>query len=349
MKERRTHWIITGLAPALILAAVALPTPAVDTRIPQLPQFLFIATNGQESLFYSLGGVVARVIDEATGIRARVKPYSGSSAYLPAISQGKVDMGINNTNDARAAYRGIEPFAPSPNVRAISVLCPVFTGILVKNDSDIRTLRDLRGRRISAKYPAQLSVKVIIEACLATANMDWGDVVQVPVVNAAQGVQALMEGRVDAACFAVTGSKIQEAEASIRGGVRFLPLEHSPEAAARMAGIFPGAYPWTLSPDTPGHGVIRQETSIMGYDIFVTAGTGLSPDAAYAVTKALYDGEKAVQKGHDLLSRFRRDRMIEAGFPIPYHDGAVSFYREIGLWTSAMDGMQRNLLSEAAR
>jgi len=338
-----------GLVLIIGLGLQILRTGEVDAEATQKPKFIYIATNAQGSLFYSLGGVIARAVEGAAGIKARVKPYSGSSACLPAISQGKVDLGINNTNDVRAAYRGIEPFIKSTNIRIISVLCPIFAGIVVKNESDIHTLRDLTGRRVSARYPAQISPKLVIEACLATAGMDWDDVVQIPVTNAPLGVQALIEGRVDAASFAVLGSKIMEADATIRGGVRFLSIEDSPEAAHRLAMAFPGAYPYRLPANAPGFSVIKRDTNVICYDIFVIAGTPLSTDAAYIVTKALYEREGAVQKGHVMLRQFSRRKMVKANVTIPYHEGAVRFYNEVGLWTPEMEKVQKKLLSEAAK
>ena len=87
----------------------------------------------------------------------------------------------------------------------------------------------------------------------------------------------------------------------------------------------------------------------MCYDIFLTAGKSLGADEAYAITRVLYEEEGAVQGGHPMLRRFGKQKMVRSNVTIPYHEGAIRFYREVGLWTPEMEKLQRKLLTEAAK
>ncbi|HEJ84083.1 MAG TPA: TAXI family TRAP transporter solute-binding subunit [Desulfobacteraceae bacterium] len=329
-----------------VILIIALPS---EVMAKDLPKFLYIATNPQGSLYYTFGSVLGKVLDDHSGMRARVQPSGGSSAYIPAISQGKIELGVNNTNDVRMAYLGMEPFVKSPNIRVLTVMCPLLVGMLVRNDSDIQTMQDIRGKRVASKFPAQLSITYCIGGMMAADGLSWKDVVEVPVTNIIVGVQALIENRLDVTSIAVSAAKTKEADATIPGGIRFLSINGSPEGARRMAEVFPGTYPFLLKANAPGTSGIRKDTVVQAYDVFLIASTHLSEDAGYAVVKTLYEHTADIQKGHGMLKRFEKDKMVKPNVTIPYHMGAVKFYQEVGLWTPEMDKVQADLLARAAK
>lgn len=333
----------------LFIVLVLVFTLPAATVAKDLPKFAFIATNPQGSLYYTFGGVLAKVLDQYSGIGIRVRPSGGSSAYIPAVSQGKIELGINNTNDVRLAYEGQKPFVSSPNIRNLTVICPLIVGMLVRNNSDIKTMEDMKGKKVAAKFPAQLSINFCIGGMMAANKMSWADVVEVPVTNVIEGVQALIEKRLDVTSFAVSAGKVKEADATIPGGIRFLSIDGSPEGAKRMAEVFPGTYPMTLKAKAPGTAGLHHDTTLQAYDVFMIAGTQLSDDAGYAIVKALYEHEAEIQKGHGMLKRFGKDKMVKANSTIPYHNGAIKFYKEVGLWTQEMDAVQAKLLSKASK
>lgn len=333
---------------AVLCFTVSLAYPTVSMA-QDLPKFVYIATNPQGSIYYSFGSVMGKILDDHSGIRARVQPSGGSSAYIPAVSQGKIDLGVNNANDVRMAYRGMKPFVKSPKIRVLTVVCPLLVGMLVRNNSDIKTMQDMKGKRVASKFPAQLSITYCIGGMMAADGLCWKDVIEVPVTNIIVGVQALIENRLDVTSFAVMAAKVKEANATIPGGIRFLSINGSPEGARRMAEVFPGSYPFTLKANAPGTVGILQDTTIQAYDVFLIAATKLSADAGYAIVKTLYEHVDKVKKGHGLLRRFGKDKMVKTNVTIPYHDGAIKFYKEVGLWTGDMDKIQERLLGQAAK
>ncbi|MCF8095871.1 MAG: TAXI family TRAP transporter solute-binding subunit [Desulfobacteraceae bacterium] len=321
-----------------VTVALALPAAA---NAEDLPRFVNIATNPQGSIYYVFGGTFAKVISNNTPIKARVQASSGSSAYIPAVSRGKIELGVNNTNDARLAYQGKQPFVSSPNIRVLTVVCPLVVGMMVRDKSDIKTMEDLRGKRVAAEFPAQIAVRKNIESMLAANGLSYDDVKKVPVENLIQGVQALMEGRVDATAIAIFAGKAKEANSTIPGGVRFLSIDGSPEGAERMAESFPGTYPVTVEANAPGTVGIKEESTVQAYDVFLIGSTHLSEKAGYTIVKALAENPGEVQKGHGMLSSFNKEIMAKPNVTIPYHDGAIKFYKEEGLWDKEMDKVQQ--------
>ena len=314
-----------------------------------LPRFVYVATNPQGSIYYTFGSIFAKVLDSYSGIKTRVQPSGGSSAYIPAISQGKIELGVNNTNDVRLAYQGVAPFISSPKIRVLTVVCPLVAGMLVRNDSDIKTMDDIRGKRVAAKFPAQVSITLCIESMLAADNLSYKDVVEVPVENIIAGVQALSEKRLDVTSISIYAARTKEADATIPGGIRYLSIDGSPAGAKRMADVFPGSYPITIKAHAPGSSGILEDTTVQAYDIFLIGSTNLSEEAGYTIVKALYEHINEIQKGHGMLASFARENMVKPNVTIPFHQGAIKFYKEVGLWSTNMDKVQQDLLKQASK
>ena len=343
------HRTARGLRSALLalLCAAGLMAGAAGQAWAQLPSNLGVGTNPQGSLFYSLGSAVAKVLSAHLPVQARVQPYAGTSVILPLIDAGELALGVNNTNDSRMAYRGLKPFLPSPKLRLASVLLPIGVGIMVPARSDIRTLKDLKGKRLSGDFKAQLAVWYNSTSILASEGMTWDDVQVVPTANVVTGAKLMMEGRVDATLFALGAAQVREADASIPGGVRFLPINDSPEGVRRMQEAMPGTYPLVMKKgSSPG---ILADTTVEAYDVFVITGAGMNDEAVATIVKALHAAEKEIQESFRPLQSFSRAKMVKDNATIPYHPGAIKAYKELGLWNPAMDAVQARLLGEAAR
>ncbi|MBI2371879.1 MAG: TAXI family TRAP transporter solute-binding subunit, partial [Deltaproteobacteria bacterium] len=296
--------------------------------------------------YYATGGTVAKILSMAGPIQVRVQPYAGSTVVIPLVSSGELEFGINTDNDLRLAYRGEKPFPAAPGIRNVTILYPLLVALLVRNNSDIKTLADVKGRRVAGRYAAQLAVYFQVMGMLASGGLTWNDVRVVPVANVNDGVQALMEGRVEVASHAIGSAKVREADASVPGGVRHLAIDGSPEGARRMAQVFPGSFPYRLKAGhSPG---IRADIPVMAHDVYITTGASQSEDTVYAITRLLWEKEAEIQKGGSRLVDFARKHMVKRETTIPYHPGAIRFYKEKGVWSAEMEARQAQLVKEAA-
>lgn len=311
------------------------------------PKLLFLGTNPAGSAYYAVGSALARVLSGHSGIQVRVQPYSGSTTYIPLLDNGGLALGLNNTSDALHAYRGMKPFHAAPNLRLVSIVFPLKVVMFVPKNSNIHGLSDLKGKRLPGRYTAQLAVYYNVGSILASAGVSWKDVKVLPVANVNQGVQALIEGRVDASLHAVGSAKIEEANASISGGIRFLSVDHSPEGAKRMATVMPGTYPLLIKAGSTTGAIT--DTWVEAYDVYLTTGKALSNEVGYRMAKTLWENADAVRKAQRLLHDFARDKMVKTAATIPYDPGAIRFYKEKGLWSTEMEKRQEELEKEAAR
>ena len=131
----------------------------------QLPRSIGIGSNPAGSLFYSLASGLAKVISDATPMQAQVQPYAGTSTFVPLFDSGELDLGVVNAVDMGMVYQGQKlkvggrnPFPHVPTSRLIMRGSPLRSSLIVRKDSPIKTIGDVKGKRVTGEYPAQLAV-----------------------------------------------------------------------------------------------------------------------------------------------------------------------------------------------
>src|SRR5256885_17255702 len=126
----------------------------------------------------------------------------------------------------------------------------------VRPNSPIKSIADLKGKRVSSDFNAQKTIGRIIEAHLANAGLGWNDVVRVPTPNVVRQAEDFMSGKTDVLFFALGSAAIKQANASV-GGLRVLEVGTSPEALRRTRALLPGAYVMRVAPNPALEGITR--------------------------------------------------------------------------------------------
>jgi len=293
-------------------------------------QVLGIGTAPQGTIGYNIGSAIAKVLADTQGIQSRVQPYSGSSAVFPLVNTGEVDLTVGNTLEAQEAAIGEGPYAgrKQANLRVLAVIFPLNVGIFVKKDSPIKTIANLKGRRVTYGYTAQVTLKRVVDAILANGGLSGGDISPVLVPNVVRGADDFAEGKADGGFFAIGAGKVSEVDKTV-GGIRFLPMSDDPKAVAAMQKIVPYAYVHEVKPGPAFAGVVGP-TKLMAYDYLVIAGAHVKDDVAYKVAKALHDHKDGLVASLGAFRGFNPGTMYK-DVPAPFHPGATRYYKEIGL------------------
>jgi uncharacterized protein len=334
---------LTARSSALLLLMIG-PVEAQN-----LPRAVAIGTNPPGSVFYALASGLAKVVSEATPMQMAVQPYTGTSTFMPLLNNGELDFGLNNFVDMALAYQGPErlkiggknPFPHIPNVRLVMRGAPFMVGLLMRKDAPFKTIYDVKGKRLTGEYPAQLAVWYNMFGALASAGLTWKDVKVVAVPAANEGVDALVQGRVDVTQHALNSAKVREADAAV--GVRHLSIDCSPDGEKRLRQAVPGYYPRVVKAGSAS--AVVEDTCFVAYDICLTTHRA-APDAVIAaVLKAISDNIEKLPPFHPAFKEWTRERAVDADVTIPYHPGAISFYKEQKLWSAKMDDAQKRLLA----
>ena len=262
----------------IAMFSLVLACPQGDSvHAQKVPASTTIGSNPAGSLFYSVASGLAKVISGAGPMQAVVQPYTGSSTFLPLLDNGELDFGIVNAVDMGMAYQGPRlkiggknPLPHSPNTRLIMRGSPLLTSLVSRKDGPVKTVADVKGKRVTGEYPAHLAVWFSVYGSLATGGLTWDDVKVVPVPAVNDGIDALVQGRAEVSNHTVASAKIKEADAAI--GVRFVSLDCSPQGEARLKKAVPGYYLTTLK---AGHSNgIMVDTCVQAYDMYLVGHKG---------------------------------------------------------------------------
>jgi len=304
-----------------------------------------LATHAMGSLYNAQGTAMAAVISKNSPMTVRVRPFAGPPAWIPDMDSGEIEFGVVTGTDAATAYRGIILYKRKyPNLRLVMSGGVLRVGFIVRKSSGIKSVTELKGKKIPGDFPGTPISRIGSTAGLASANMTHEDVVKVPVADLGGNVQAFLEGRTDAMWYSVGGPAVQEADSRLPGGVRFISLVNTPEANERVGKIIPGGYISPLKGGTaPG---VVEDTQLLTLDIYVIASKDLSEDVVSRFIKTLWDyNAELMASPAPQIKAWSRDRMVTRYAAIPYHPAAVKFYREKGLWAKEMEAVQQKLLS----
>ena len=283
-------------------------------------QQLGIGTMGQGTSGYSIGTAIARVLSEE-GIDALVQPSAGTSAYLPLIDMGELDLGIANAIEVGAAVKGTGDFEGRAleNVAPAARLYPFRVGIFVREDSDIETVEDLAGKTVTYGFTSQVTINDVVDAILAAGGLDPDDIQQGMVPNVVRGADDFASGRVDGAFFAVGSGKVTEVDASV-GGLRFLPLPDTEDAEARLREVVPQAYIDTIEP-REGLAGVDEPMPVMAYDYMLVVGAHVPDETVAEIVTALRDNKEALVESFAAFRDMDPEEMyVDIG--VPYHPGA---------------------------
>ncbi|HEV8640206.1 MAG TPA: TAXI family TRAP transporter solute-binding subunit [Methylomirabilota bacterium] len=328
------------LGAALALGATALAAPAAAQKAAS------IGTNPPGSVFYAIGSGLAKVAGDAGAAKLTVQPYAGTSTFVPLLESGELELGVNNAVDMGLVYRGPKftiggrnPFPHGPSLRVVMRGAPLMIAPVVRRDSPMKTIHDVKGKRVTGEYPANLAIWYNVFGALASAALTWNDVRVVPVPALNDGIDALVQGRADVSSYALNGAKVREADAAV--GVRHLSIDCSPEGDKRLRAAVPGYYPRRVK---KGEALaVADDMCAVAYDIYVVAGRGVDEGLVEGMLRSVWEHGDKLLPLHPIFREWARERLASAEVTMPYHPAAVRFFRDKGVWTAEMERVQQQL------
>lgn len=331
------------------LAWIAALTLTVGTAAPALAQkSATLGSNPPGTAFYAVASGLSKIVTDAGAVKLTVQPYSGSSTFLPLLDSGELEFGVNNAVDMALALRGPSfkiggrnPFPHTPGARLVMNGSPFLVGLLVRKDSPIKNVYDVKGKRMTGEYPAHLAVWYNMFGHLASAGFGWSDVKVVPVPAVNEGVDALVQGRADVTEHAVNSAKVREADAAV--GVRHVTIDCSAEGEKRLRAAVPGYYPRWVKAGAAA--AVVEDTCFIAYDLYLTAGKAVPDDLVESTLKSIWEGIDKLPAIHPVFKEWTRDRAVTTEMTIPYHPAAVRFFKERGAWKPEHEALQQKLLT----
>jgi hypothetical protein len=309
---------------ATIALAGALSLPAFAA------QFITIGTGGVTGVYYPTGGAICRMVNKnkkSSGIRCSVESTGGSVYNVNTIHQGELDFGISQSDTAYQAYNGIGKFKGKPikELRSVMAIYPELLTLVVAKRSGIKTLMDIKGKRINIDTPGS-GTRMTTEIVLKAFGIKHSDLKQIDELSASEGPTLLKDDHVDG-YFAVFGhptANIKDAANSV--AIDLIPIEGKPvdklvkEYPYYAKGVISGTFYKGVTHDTPSIGVKA---------VLVTSAK-TSDKVVYTVMKTILDNFAAFKKLHPAYKTITKKSLLD-GLSIPQHPGAIKAFKEAGI------------------
>jgi TRAP transporter TAXI family solute receptor len=319
----RSHIVTSSSALAAAVVAAAL------FAAPAAAQTVSVVTTPSGSYTNSAGAAMAKIISEKTKYHAVIQAQA--LAGVVPVAAGAAEFGMGNSFDTTFYVSGTGDYQGQkhPTVRQVASMIPYRVALHVRADSDIKTIKDLKGKRVSSGFNAQKTIGRIIAAHLANAGLSYKDVQGVLTPNVSRSADDFIAGKTDVLFFAIGSAAVKQAAATV-GGLRVLPIEDTPEALARMQEVLPGSYVMQVKP-APGIEGISGPTNVVAFDMALFSNKDVSDDIVYAVTKALHENKAALSATFKPFNLFNPDHMANVVKDVQFHPGALKYYKEIGI------------------
>jgi TRAP transporter TAXI family solute receptor len=324
----RTHTVAAGLVAGVVCAAACGGPVSGGSSVHRLS----IATGGTGGVFYPYGGGIAKVLTEKIpGVEATAEVTAASVDNLKFLKQGTSDIAFTMADMAKDGLGGqdaFKDFGPVP-VRALAVLYPSYTHLVVRGDSGITSVAGLKGKVVSTGPPGAGSA-ILADRILATAGLDAARDLRPHNLSVSQAVDAMKDGKLDAFFWS--------------GGVptaAVLDLLHSPGLTANILpldGVLPelqrrygkDMYYRALIPKAVYK--LSQDVPVVAVAVVLVVSESMPETLAHDITKVLFDEQPALAAIHPQASELALS-MATKGAAVPFHPGAERFYRERGAWT----------------
>lgn len=306
----------------LVAAAILANSPNTHANPPSIN----ILTGGTSGVYYPLGMSLSDLYGESiegstTSVRAT--KASVENLNLLQIARGQLAFALGDS--VADAWKGNEDAgfrAPRDRLRAIAGIYPNYIQIVASQASGIRSLEDLRGKRISVGAPrsgTELNARAIFKA----AGLSYKDMGQVEFKPYAESVELIEKGQLDATLQSAGLGMAAIRELAERMPITFVAI---PEQVVSRIG---GAYQPGIIPAGTYKGQASDVTTATITNLLVSQ-TSVSDDLAYQMTRLLFENLGRLAEAHPAAKDIQLERATN-GLPIPLHPGAERFYREVGV------------------
>jgi uncharacterized protein len=310
----RTAW------PGLLGAFLALAITGIGSDRASAQTYGF-ATLPPGTLNHTTASAISKVVKEKGGMNMLVQPTAGDQVIVPLVGRGEVEIGITNIMEAQDGLDGAQK-----DIRIISAAHALRTPLFVRKDSGMFKNADLKGKRVTMGYSAMRNIDKTVRAMLASGGLTEADVRPVLVPNVVRSADEFIAGNADMFSFAFGGPKVKEADATV-GGIRALEIDESGMPAAKK--IMPWAYLTQIGPGPIFTGV-EKPMKVYSFDNVIIASAKVPDDLVYKLLDLMEKNKDELVAVQPVLREWTPAFGYKQ-YGVPYHPGALKFYKERNL------------------
>ena len=312
-----------ALAALIILVAAGCGRDSGSTRV------VNIVTAPPGGSWYVIGGTLASIINDAVpGVQAVAEVSGGAEENVRLVGTGQSNLGFVISKTALQGYQGQPPFSqPFPNLRMVLGNLDIGRiNVVVLEGSPLDDVCDLKERRVGVGPSGHGSLANLREIFGAGCGFTFDDITPI-YLPYDQALSALGDGRLEAAVLYVSPPIPAISEFGATHRFRLLPLSE----AARDAIV--AKYPYYLKTTIPAGAYtgVSADIPVVGTSNGLMVDAELPADLVYQITKATFEQLDRFRGSYPTIAGFTLE-VAPTGGLIPYHDGAIRYYRERDVW-----------------
>ena len=329
MKNSRR--LLCAVAVPLAMALATLPSLASAQNVKRSDQYITVLTGPSSGIYFPIGGAFSTLIGKL-GYKASATATGATAENINALQTGQGEIAIAMSDaviqavEAFGAYEGKKPAA---NLRSLMGLWPNVCQILTTADSGIKSFADLKGKRIGVGAPnsgVEINARMIFEA----HGMTYKDV-KIDYLNYGEAIDQMKNGLIDAA-FVTSGlGNATIRELGVSKKIAFVPVDG--EARQRLIKKYPFYIESTIPAATYGTASDTPTAAVMN---ILVADKKLPADVVYDLLKNIFSptGLETIQGSHATAkANIKPETALRGivGTAVPLHEGAIRYYKEVGL------------------
>lgn len=286
-----------------------------------------LATGGTSGTYYPFGGAIANIWNtKVQNMNVTAQATGASAENLRLINRGDAEFAIVQNDVMDYAYNGTDMFAGEKltNIMTIGTLYPEVVQIAAEKNSGINSISDMKGKRVSigdAGSGVEFNAKQILEGYGITF-----DDIKKNNLSFKESAEAIQNGTLDA-CFITAGvpnSALQEL--AFTTGLNLVPVTNE---NAKIISEKYEFYTVTTIPAGTYKGT-DTDTKALAIKATLAVNASLDEEIVYQMTKALFENLDELGTAHAKGKEVSAAAAI-TGVSVPFHPGAIKYYKEIGL------------------
>jgi len=290
------------------------------------PTFINILTGGTSGVYYPIGVALSQIYNDIEGAKTSVQATKASVENLNLLQAGRGELAFALGDSVADAWSGVEDAgfkAPLTRLRAIAGTYQNYIQVVASKESGIKTLADLKGKRISVGAPksgTELNARAIFKA----AGLSYEDMGRVEFLPYAESVELIKNRQLDA-----TLQSSGLGMAAIRDLATTMPVNFVEIPNAVVSKINNAAYQAGVIPAGTYEGQTEAVPTVAVTNLLVSH-EKVSDEVAYQMTKRMFAHLDQLANAHSAAKAISLEKAAK-NLPIPLHPGAERFYKEVGV------------------
>ena len=292
-------------------------------------QNISIATGGTGGVYYPMGGGLANVLSKhVPGMQATAEVTGGSVDNLNLVGSGKPYVAFSMVDAVLDAAKGQQKFqGRKVDVKTLLVLYPNRMHVVTTESTGIKTMADLKGRRISAGSPGS-ATEIMAFRVMEGAGLDPSKDVTRERLGVAESANALKDKKIDAFFWVGGLPTAAVTDLASTPGIKIRMIDHA-DAVDAMNKKWGNLYYADVITKSTYAGMAADNKMASVANILV-ANTSMPDEQAYKIVKAIFDHQKDLIAVHQEYANVKISNQKNAATSVPFHPGAEKYIKEKG-------------------